>query len=161
MSGVKMPDLAGEEGWEPVEPFSGAMTVGQFVSGDAHGQRFRVSWFRRPGDSGLVGRAWFGPGTEGPPRHAHGGSISALLDEVMSAACWSRGHRVLSGRLEVDFRAPLPLGSVSSFASRVTRIEGRKLFTAGRLESPGGTVIAEAAGLFVELTDEQLAGFSG
>lgn len=160
MSGIKEPELTGGPDWEAIEPFPGTVTAGRFVSGDGLGERFRVAWFRRPGDPGLVGRVWFGPGTEGPPRHAHGGSISALLDEAMSAACWSRGHAVVSGRLEVDFRAPLPLGTIAGFASRVTSVDGRKLFTAARLETADSTLVAEATGLFVELSPDQLAAFT-
>jgi hypothetical protein len=160
MSDIKEPELTGAADWEPLEPFPGTVTAGRFVSGDGLGERFRVAWFRRPGDAGLVGRAWFGPGTEGPPRHAHGGSIAALLDEAMSAACWSRGHPVVSGRLEVDFRAPLPLGIVATFSSRVTTMKGRKLYTAARLDVDDAGGIAQATGLFIELTEAQLAAFT-
>ena len=160
MSPVKPPELAAEPGWEPVAPFPEPVTAGRFVSGDGQGERFRVAWFRRPGDSGLVGRVWLGPGTEGPPRHAHGGSLAAILDEVMSGSCWSRGFRVVSARLEVDYRAPVPLGTVASFAARLVRSEGRKHFTAARLDDGSGRVLAEATGLFVELTDAQLEALS-
>src|SRR5579859_3317215 len=32
---------------------------------------------------------------QGPPGHAHGGAIAAVLDEVMGAAVWRAGHPVL------------------------------------------------------------------
>lgn len=160
MSPVNPPEPAGEPGWEPVAPFPEPVTAGRFVSGDGQGERFRVAWFRRPGDPGLVGKVWLGPGTEGPPRHVHGGSLAAVLDEVMSGACWSRGLRVVSARLEVDYRAPVPLGTVAGFAARLVSSEGRKHFTAARLEDGEGLLLAEARGIFVELTDEQLAAFA-
>jgi acyl-coenzyme A thioesterase PaaI-like protein len=162
MSAVKPPELAGEPGWEPTMPYPPPVTAGRFVSGEGggDGHRFQVAWFRRPEDGAMVARAWFGPGAEGPPGHAHGGAIAALLDEAMSAACWSRGHRVLVARLETDFRAPLSLGGVATVEARVERIEGRKLRTSGRLLAPDGRLVAEASGLFVDLTDEQLGAFT-
>jgi hypothetical protein len=77
--------LDGEPGWEP---FDAPALVGgslRFVSGDRTGARFRMRYFRD--DAGhLVARVWFGPETEGPPDHAHGGSIAAVLDEVLGLA---------------------------------------------------------------------------
>ena len=69
-------DLQGEAGWEG---FDAPALVGEtlrFVSGDQTGNRFRMSYFRNQ-DQDLVARVWFGPVTEGPPAHAHGGSIAA------------------------------------------------------------------------------------
>src|SRR5690349_90349 len=47
---------------------------------------------------------------QGPPGHAHGGCLSAILDEAMGAVVWCAGHPVVAGRLEVDFKRAVPLG---------------------------------------------------
>ena len=105
------PEVVPEPGWEPVKPFRLEGGRGSFVSGDPRGDRLRVSYFRRIDDGLLVGRAWFGPGAQGPPGHAHGGSIAAVLDEAMGAAAWLAGHLVVAVRLDTRFRKMLPLGT--------------------------------------------------
>ena len=44
-----------------------------------------------------------GPPIEGPPGHAHGGSMAAVLDEAMGAAAWMEGHLVVAVRLATSF----------------------------------------------------------
>src|SRR5204863_9937733 len=128
---------------------------GSFVSGDPGGERLRVAYFRRQGDGRLVGRAWFGPGAAGPPGHAHGGSIAAVLDEAMGAAAWMAGHIAVAGHLATDFRAMLPLGTDATFEAWVERREGRKVWTAGTLGGAGGTLYAQASALFIRLDPER------
>lgn len=74
-----------EAGWTPVTPTQ-AVSAGTFVSGDPGGNRLRVRYFRRDNDGALLAKVWFGPGTQGPPGHAHGGSMASILDEAMAAA---------------------------------------------------------------------------
>ena len=77
------PEVMAELGWKPFVPL--ALEGGQrsFVSGKPQSGLLRVHYFERQGDDAIVGRAWFGPGAAGPPGHAHGGSIAAVLDEAM------------------------------------------------------------------------------
>ena len=96
------------------------------MSGDASGTRLRVRYFQRAKDEALVGQAWFGPDTEGPPGYAHGGSVSALLDEAMGLCSWLSGHGVVAARLTVNFRDLLPLGTTATFEAWVEKIEGRE-----------------------------------
>jgi len=56
-----------------------------FVSGDPDGNRLRAKYFIREKDSHIIGHVWFGPGSEGPPGFAHGGSISAVLHTMLEA----------------------------------------------------------------------------
>lgn len=143
---------APHDGWTLTPPRRESSLRNSFVSGDAEGQRLRVSYFVRDVDSAVVGRAWFGPLAEGPPGHAHGGSMAALLDEAMGAAAWLKGHRVLAAKITIEFKRPLPLGSVVEFTAWVERVEGRRVFTRAELSLPGtegGTVCAQGEGLFI------------
>lgn len=149
-------DLSGEPGWKPIESLNEARTAESYVSGEPTGRRLRIRYFRRTSDDALVGRVWFGPGTQGPPGHAHGGSVAALLDEAMGFSAWTTGHRVLAAHIEVDFKAMVPLGSVLSLEARVEAIEGRKVRVAARLELADGEIAAEATGMFLQIRPERL-----
>jgi acyl-coenzyme A thioesterase PaaI-like protein len=149
------PAVRPEDGWLPLDPFRIEGGRGSFVSGDPEGETLRVAYFRRAGDGRLVGRAWVGPGSAGPPGHAHGGSMAAVLDEAMGAAAWMAGHIAVAGRLETDFRAMLPLGTDALLEAWVERREGRKVWTSGRLFGDDGTLYAEASALFVRLDPER------
>src|SRR5262245_51363894 len=105
------PAVVPEPGWSEVEAFPALEAIKSFVSGEPRGRRLRVSYFRRIRDGNLVGKAWFGPGAEGPPGLAHGGSVAAVLDEAMGAACWQAGHPSLAARLSIEFRAMVRLGT--------------------------------------------------
>ncbi len=147
-------ELLPEPGWTEASRSLWPRGVGRsFVSGEPDGDRLRVRYFQRASDGALVARAWFGPGTEGPPAHVHGGCISALLDETMGLACWTAGRKVLASRLDVRFRAILPLGTLCTVEAWVDHAEGRHVTTRSRLLGPDGTVHAKGEGLFVELTD--------
>ncbi len=125
-------DLSGEAGWVP---FDAPALVGEslrFVSGEPHGNRFRVRYFR-DGEQHLHARIWFGPETGGPPGHAHGGAVAAVMDEALGLAAWAAGYPIVVGNLNVSFRAMLPLQKVVTLESRVVSAEGRKVKVHGRL----------------------------
>jgi len=130
---------------------------GSFVSGDPDGERLRVAYYRRESDDAFIGRAWFGPGASGPPGHAHGGSIAAVLDEAMGGAAWIRVAPSVAVHLEIDFRNLLPLGTVAEAEARVTAAEGRKVWVEATLRGPDRTLYAEAKGLFLTVEGARLA----
>jgi len=150
------PSLAPEAGWVEDAMAGPRSTQGSFVSGEPDGQRLRVRYYRRSADGALVGKAWFGPGALGPPGHAHGGGMAAVLDEAMGLAAWLAGYRVIAARLAVDFKNMLPLGTVAWIEVTVEQVEGRKVHMRGRLCSPDGAVFAESRGLFIQLSQEQV-----
>ena len=125
-------DLSGEADWVP---FDAPSLVGEslrFVSGEPDGNRFRVRYYRDK-EQQLQARIWFGPETEGPPGHAHGGSMAAVLDEVLGLAAWAAGYSIVVGNLNVSFRNLLPLQKVVTVESRVISAEGRKVVVHGKI----------------------------
>jgi acyl-coenzyme A thioesterase PaaI-like protein len=135
--------LDGEVNWEQ---FDAPALVGEslvFVSGDPLGDRFRVRYFR-DNNSDLVARVWFGPGTAGPPGHAHGGSIAAIFDEVLGLAAWAAGHAIVVGNLNVSFRQLLPLETIVEIDSKIISVKGRKILVHGRITDGNDIVYAEA-----------------
>ncbi len=143
-------NLNGEKNWEPFDAPSLVGNSLRFVSGDPEGERFRVRYFRDP-ELKLVARVWFGPETEGPPGHAHGGSMAAVLDEVLGLAAWAAGHPVVVGKLNIHFSQLLPLKTVMQVESEVVSVEGRKVKVRGKIFSAGGTTYASADCLCINI----------
>jgi acyl-coenzyme A thioesterase PaaI-like protein len=142
-------DLSGEAGWVP---FDAPSLVGEslrFVSGEPDGNRFRVKYYR-DGEQHLHARFWFGPETGGPPGHAHGGAVAAVMDEALGLAAWAAGYAIVVGNLNVSFRTMLPLEKVVTLESRVVSAEGRKIMVHGRLFC-GETVYAEGECLCITI----------
>jgi len=142
-------DLSGEAGWEP---FDAPSLVGEslrFVSGEPEGNRFRVRYFRDE-NKHLHARFWFGPETGGPPGHAHGGAVAAVMDEALGLAAWAAGYPIVVGNLNISFRNMLPLEKVVTLESEVVSIEGRKIMVHGRLFH-GETLYAEGKCLCITI----------
>ncbi len=147
--------LDGESSWEA---FDAPALVGEtlrFVSGDQTGNRFRMNYFRDQKQN-LIARVWFGPVTEGPPGHAHGGSIAAVLDEVLGLAAWAEGHPVVVGNLNISFRQLLPLQTVVQVNTRLISVQGRKIMVHGEVCSLEGIVLATGEALCIKITADNL-----
>lgn len=150
---IPEPDLSPEPGWQPPQHHD-IRPHASFVSGDPEGPRLRVRYFRDPRTGDRVGKVWFGPLAEGPPGHAHGGSIAAVLDEAMGANAWDLGHHVLAGTLQIVYRRPIPLGTVAHLRTGISRVEDRKVFTVGTLMDAAGQVWAEGSGVFIRMRED-------
>ena len=142
-------ELRGEPGWISFDAPSLVGASLRFVSGEPEGNRFRVRYFR-DGAERLFARIWFGPETEGPPGHAHGGSIAAVLDEVLGLAAWAAGYPVVVGNLNVGFRSLLPLQQVVTVETTIVSVEGRKIMVHGRI-CRGEVVYAEGECLCITI----------
>ncbi len=141
-------------GWTAARLPSAVLKEG-FVSGDMSGQRLTVRYFRNDGDGSLRAKVLLGPGVQGPPGHAHGGSMAALLDEAMGGAAWMSGHMVVAVELTTCFRKMLPLGTRCVIEARVVHVEGRKVRTEGALRDEGGTLYCDGRALFIVLDSER------
>lgn len=140
-----------EAGWEPVVPFPSPEDT--FLH---EGDRVRIAYFRKPNESQLYAKAWFGKKTMGPPGHVHGGAMAAALDEAMGAVCWMNGHKVVAATISVNFVAMLPVETETIVDARIDRVDGRKVYTRSHLTNPAGAIVAEGQGLFVVLKEEAL-----
>ena len=106
----------------------------------------------REDDERVRGRFFVKQDHQGPPGFAHGGIIAAALDEAMALTLWGEGEVHLTGRLEVDFRAPAPVGSFVAVEAGVERREDGKAWVLGRaVLEEDGVVVAEGRSLLVEV----------
>jgi acyl-coenzyme A thioesterase PaaI-like protein len=88
---------------------------------------------------------------QGQPGRAHGGLLAAAFDEMMGAVNWLIGPPTLTGRLDVVYHAPVPLGRMLLFRAWSAGVDRRKSFVAGecRLDGPNGLLAATASAVFL------------
>jgi acyl-coenzyme A thioesterase PaaI-like protein len=93
---------------------------------------------------------------QGAPGLAHGGLLTAAFDDALGSLNWLLTAPAVTGRLETDFRRPVPVGSTLHISAEVVGVKGRKVFTraVGRLDAPDGPVALTAAALFVQVPIE-------
>jgi len=96
----------------------------------------------------ILGHCTLGPSHAGSTGRAHGGVVATLLDEVLGTAALAGGAAGLTRRLEIDYRAPTPVGTELVLRGRLDRVEGRKIWARGEVVADG-VVTAEAVGLFI------------
>ncbi|HVE99345.1 MAG TPA: PaaI family thioesterase [Mycobacteriales bacterium] len=84
---------------------------------------------------------------------AHGGLLATAFDETLGYLMWLIGQPAVTGRLEVDYRRPVPVGTTLRIAAEVTGAAGRKIYTRAT-GAVDGQVAVEARGLFVTVAFE-------
>ena len=100
---------------------------------------------------------------EGAPGLAHGGLLSAALDETQATLLWLIRVPAVTVRLETDFVTPVPVGSMVRIDAACLGVAGRKIYTAatGTLTAPDGghAPAVRSAALFVEVPVEHFTAF--
>ncbi|MEO5875691.1 MAG: PaaI family thioesterase [Streptosporangiaceae bacterium] len=90
---------------------------------------------------------------QGAPGLAHGGVLAAALDESLGMVATMLHKPYVTGRLEVDYRQPVPQSTTVHLRAWCEGASGRKLFLAAeaRLGGPDGPVALRSKALFVEV----------
>ena len=130
------------------------------VSGTANPMGIAIT-VRRDGDE-AVADFNLGAAFEGAPRRAHGGVVAAIFDDVMGYVLMLHRTPAFTGRLTVNYRAPVPVGIDMTVRARLEHRSGRKLFMTSEMlltGDPEHPVICEAEGLFVAIPPERLGFF--
>ncbi|ADI06384.1 hypothetical protein SBI_03263 [Streptomyces bingchenggensis BCW-1] len=128
----------------------GAHYEGCFGCGQEHGLGLEL----RAGDGvSVTAEFTVRTGHQGAPGLAHGGVLTAALDEALGALSWLQRVIAVTGRLETDFLRPVPVGTVLHLDARVTAVHGRKIYcmATGRTGGPDGPVAVRADALFIEV----------
>jgi len=102
------------------------------------------------GDQKAGATVIFGSAYEGAPGCVHGGYVAGAFDEVLGYVNALSGQGGMTGRLTIHYRSPTPLHTELYFEGEILRIEGRKIFTEGKLYA-GERLCAEAEGLFISV----------
>ena len=113
--------------------------------------------FSTPDGSALVAIQYLGNSLCGHPGVVHGGMLATLMDEGLARCCFpALPHKVgVTASLTINYRAPCKAGLYVVLKAETTKVEGRKAWVKGRLETlpadgSQGTVLVEADALFVE-----------
>ncbi len=104
-----------------------------------------------PAADGVEGRFFVKQDHQGPPGYAHGGVISAALDEAMALLVFERGTFAVTGRLEIDLLAPASVGTFVQVRARVEEEGERTLALAAEAAAEDGRRLAAARGTFVRV----------
>jgi acyl-coenzyme A thioesterase PaaI-like protein len=114
-------------------------------------------------DGGVTAEATLGLPYEGPPSYLHGGMSALLLDQVLSSAAHGAGLWGMTGRLELDYRRPVPLGTALLLRAAVAGSHGRRVTIAGSIalaEEPDQPLV-QARGMWVTPRPEQVEEYFG
>ena len=95
---------------------------------------------------------------QGYPGIVHGGVLAAMLDEVVARVSMigDPHHFMMSVRLEILYRHPVPTETPLRVVGRILRLRGRLGKAEGRIILPDGTVACEAAMTLADLPQELL-----
>jgi acyl-coenzyme A thioesterase PaaI-like protein len=116
--------------------------------------------FYDDGERRVVSRYTVDPLYQSYPGIVHGGVVATMLDEVVGrvAMIGDHHHFMLSVRLEVKYRHPVPIATPLEIVGEIVRLRGRLGKAMGRIFLPDGTVAAEAAMTLADVPQEMIAG---
>lgn len=80
---------------------------------------------------------------QGGPGIAHGGLVSAALDEACGLLATWYAFPAVTARMFVRFRKPVPINTSLAIRARIDDARGRRIHTTGTI-TDGATVLAEA-----------------
>lgn len=119
-----------------------------FGCGSANLFGLQVELERRP-DGSVAGRFFVKQDHQGPPGVAHGGVLAAALDEAAALAAGEGPEAPITARLEVDLRAPAPVGSFVRLRARLDPTDDGKRWVTATALGEGDVEVASARALMI------------
>jgi acyl-coenzyme A thioesterase PaaI-like protein len=92
---------------------------------------------------------------QGYPGVMHGGLVCTLLDETIGRSAFLHNKWVVTAKMELRYRHPVPVGQPVRITGWTTRVRGRLLEAKGQVQLQDGTVAVEADALYVEIPEER------
>ena len=134
-----------------------------FVCGMENDHGFRLSFYEISADA-VESMATIPEHFQGYPGVAHGGIVTALLDEiaVRAATVGEPEHLMLTARMEVRFRKAVPVGEPLRLLGTLIERKPRATRARGEIILPDGSLGAEGEVMLVDhpasgMTPETLA----
>jgi uncharacterized protein (TIGR00369 family) len=99
----------------------------------------------------------FTPGQQhqGWPGVLHGGIMATLLDETMGRVAFLRHEWMVTVKMEVTYRKPVPLEQPLKITARAEEWRSGRMIALGQILLPDGSVAVEARGLYLRVPQEQ------
>jgi acyl-coenzyme A thioesterase PaaI-like protein len=93
---------------------------------------------------------------QGFPGVLHGGILATLLDETLSRTASIEGRWMMTGRLEIRYRRPAPMGPRLRVTARQLSSRSRMVHAEGevRLADDPSVILADARGVFLRVPEE-------
>ena len=126
------------------------------VSGTANPMGIGIK-VRRDGNE-AVANFNLGSAFEGAPQRAHGGIVAAIFDDVMGYVLVIHRTPAFTGRLTINYRAPVPMGADMTVRARLAQRSGRKLSMVAEMSlasEPDQPIVCDAEGLFIAIPPER------
>ncbi|HVP66324.1 MAG TPA: PaaI family thioesterase [Anaeromyxobacteraceae bacterium] len=123
-----------------------------FVCGRDNPAGLRARWIADGAAGEVRATVTLADGFQGFPGLAHGGVVTALLDEAMVRALLLRGgfeDLMVTARMEVTFRRATPTGQPVTVVGRVVKHAAARATAAAEVRLADGTVAARAEGLLL------------
>ena len=114
--------------------------------------------FYDDGGKYVIARYTVDPMYQSYPGIVHGGVVATMLDEVVGrvAMIGDHHHFMLSVRLEVKYRQPVPVATPLEIVGEIVRLRGRLGKAVGHIHLPDGSVAAEAAMTLADVPRDML-----
>jgi acyl-coenzyme A thioesterase PaaI-like protein len=122
------------------------------VAGPANPTSIEIRDTRMDGNEAIA-EVVFGPAFEGALGRVHGGMVAAAFDDLAGHALSFAGRPGFSVRLEVMFRAPVPVEVPVEFRVRMREQRGRKVYAEGEA-TLDGQVLATTEVVFVTVAQD-------
>jgi acyl-coenzyme A thioesterase PaaI-like protein len=122
-----------------------------FICGVENDQGLRLSFYETGPDT-VETTAVVPEHLQGYPGVAHGGIVTALLDEVTlrAAVIGQPEHLMVTGKIEVRFRQNVPIGIPLRVVGTLLERKRRAARTRGEVFLPDGTIGAEAEAILMD-----------
>ncbi len=95
----------------------------------------------------------------GYPGVAHGGVVTALLDEAMGRTTLREHIWLMTGKITVKFHRQTPTKTPLTIAAWITRRRGKICEVHGEIRLKDDTLTAEAEGVYFATPEEEFGGF--
>lgn len=125
-----------------------------FVCGVENPVGLRLAFYQEP-DGEVTCDVTLPDRYQGYPGVAHGGILASMLDEIAGRAAMQGDETrfMMTAKLEVRYRRPVPIGQPLRLIGRMQSRRGRITTVRGEIRLPDGSLGAEAEALLSDIPD--------
>lgn len=113
-------------------------------------------------DDSLYALFHYSPKHQSYPERAHGGMITAMIDELIGRAVWIKEPTVwgVTMKIDVEFHKPVPYDVPLLGVGKITKTTSLTFNGTGEIYDEKGTLLAKGEALYFKLPLEKIASSS-